>query len=100
MRPAFLPGALPYLTIPAQGQVLGVVDDLVLFVLTFALADLLLLLLLPLFPGPRLLALHVLVCQLPLLLRDSEGCECSSPCLGPPRPEEGVALTPRISTYS
>lgn len=92
----------PYLTIPAQRQVLGVVDDLVLFVLTFALTYLLFLFLLTLFPGPRLLALHIFMRQLPLLLRDSEACEYGSPCLGPPCSGMGVgvALTPRISTYS
>lgn len=90
----------PYLTIPAQRQVLGVVDDLIVFVLTFALTDLLFLFLLTLFPGPRLLALHIFMRQLPLLLRDNEACEDSSPCLGPPCSGEGVTLTPRISTYS
>lgn len=44
-----------YFAIPAKGQVFGVVNDLVLFILTFALTDLLLLLLLSLFSCPGLL---------------------------------------------
>lgn len=60
-----------HLAIPAQRQVLGVVDDLVVLVLALALAQLLLLLLLALLAGPGLLPLDVLVSQLPLLLKAS-----------------------------
>ena len=61
-------GLSPHLAVPAQRQVLGVVDDLVVFVFALALAELLLLLFLALLPGPGLLPLDVLVGQLPLLL--------------------------------
>lgn len=61
----------PHLAIPAQRQVLGVVDDLVVFVLALTLAQLLLLLFLTLLPSPGLLPLDVFVSQLPLLLKAS-----------------------------
>lgn len=57
-----------HLAIPAQGQVLGIVDYFILFVFTLALADLLFLLFFTLLAGPCLFALNVFVCQLPLLL--------------------------------
>lgn len=57
------------LAVPAQRQVFGVVDDLILFVLTLALADLLLLLLLPLLACPGLLALYIFMSELSLFLR-------------------------------
>lgn len=63
--------ACPYLAIPAQRQVLGVVDDLVVLVLALTLAQLLLLLFLTLLSGPGLLPLDVFVSQLPLLLKAS-----------------------------
>lgn len=58
----------PHLAVPAQWQVLGVVDDLIVFILALALTELLFLLFLALLSGPGLLPLHVLVSQLPLLL--------------------------------
>lgn len=57
------------LAVPAQRQVFGVVDDLILFVLTLALADLLLLLLFPLLACPGLLALYIFMSELSLFLR-------------------------------
>lgn len=63
------PGVRTHLAVPAQRQVLGVVDDLVVLVFALALAQLLLLLLLPLLSGPGLFPLDVLVSQLPLLLQ-------------------------------
>lgn len=59
---------LPHLPVPAQRQVLGVVDDLVVFIFALALTELLFLLLFALLSGPRLLPLHVLMSELPLLL--------------------------------
>lgn len=58
----------PHLAVPAQRQVLGVVDDLVVLVFALALAELLLLLFLALLSGPGLFPLDVLMSQLPLLL--------------------------------
>lgn len=57
-----------YFAVPAQGQVFGVVNDLILFIFTFALADLLFLLLLSLFPCPGLLALYIFMSELSLFL--------------------------------
>lgn len=59
---------LPYLAVPPQWQVLGVVDDLVVFVFALTLTELLFLLFLALLSSPGLLPLHVLMSQLPLLL--------------------------------
>lgn len=58
----------PHFAIPAQRQVLGVVDDLVVLVFALALAELLLLLFLALLSRPGLFPLDVLMSQLPLLL--------------------------------
>lgn len=58
-----------YFAIPPKGQVLGVVDDFILFIFTLTLADLFLLLLLAFLTGPCLLALHIFMSQLPLLLQ-------------------------------
>lgn len=57
-----------YLSIPAQRQVLGIIDDLIVLILALALAQLLLLFLLALLARARLLSLHILVGQLTLLL--------------------------------
>ena len=53
--------------IPAQGQVFGVVNDLILFIFTFTLTDLLFLFLFPLFSSSCLLALHILMSEMSLL---------------------------------
>ena len=52
--------------IPAKGQVLRVVNDLVLLILTLALTDLLFLLLFSLFSCPCLLALDIFVSEMSL----------------------------------
>lgn len=57
-----------HFAIPAQRQVLGVVDYLVVLVFALALAELLLLLFLALLSRPGLFPLDVLMSQLPLLL--------------------------------
>lgn len=57
-----------YFAVPAQRQVFGVVNDLILFIFTFTLADLLLFLLLPLFSCPGLLALDIFMSELSLFL--------------------------------
>lgn len=59
-----------YFAVPAQGQVFGVVNDLILFIFTFTLADLLLFLFLPLFSCPGLLALDIFMSELSLFLRE------------------------------
>lgn len=60
----------PHLAVPAQRQVLGVVDDLVVFVFALALAELLLLLLLALLSSSGLFPLDVFMRQLSLLLQE------------------------------
>lgn len=57
-----------YFAVPAQGQVFGVVNDLILFIFTFTLTDLLFLFLFPLFSSSCLLALHVLMSEMSLFL--------------------------------
>ena len=57
-----------YFAVPAQGQVFGVVNDLILFIFTFTLSDLLFLFLFPLFSSSCLLALHVLMSEMSLFL--------------------------------
>lgn len=57
-----------WLAVPAQGQVLGLLNDLVLAVFALTLTDLLLLFLFPALLSPRLLALHVFVSEMSLLL--------------------------------
>lgn len=52
--------------IPAKGQVLGVVNNLILFIFTFTLADLLLLLLFSFFSGSCLLALYIFMSEMSL----------------------------------
>lgn len=54
--------------IPAKGQVLGVVNNLILFIFTFTLADLLLLLLFSFFSGSCLLALYIFMSEMSLFL--------------------------------
>lgn len=58
-----------YLAVPAQRQVFGIVDDLIVLVFTLALTGLLFVILFALLACPSLLPLDVLVGQLPLLLR-------------------------------
>lgn len=65
-----VPQTCTYLAVPAQRQVFGIVDDLVVLVFALALAGLLFVVLFALLARPRLLPLDVLVRQLPLLLRD------------------------------
>lgn len=60
-----------YFAVPAQRQVFGVVNDFILFVLTFALADLLFFLLLPLLTCPGLLALYIFMSELSLFLGEA-----------------------------
>lgn len=61
-------GAGTHFAIPAKGQVLGVVNDLVLFIFTLALTDLLFLLLFSLFSCPGLLALDIFMSEMSLFL--------------------------------
>lgn len=68
--PACFPQNCTCLAVPAQRQVFGIVDDLVVLVFALALAGLLFVVLFALLACPRLLPLDVLVRQLPLLLRD------------------------------
>lgn len=63
-------GLCTHLAVPAQRQVFGIVNDLVVLVLALALAGLLFVVLFALLARPSLLPLDVLVCQLPLLLQD------------------------------
>lgn len=57
-----------YFAIPAQGQVFGVVNDLVLFIFTFTLTDLLFLFFFSLFSCPCLLALDIFMSEMSLFL--------------------------------
>lgn len=57
-----------YFAIPAEGQVLGVVNDFILFVFTFTLTDLLFLFFFSLFSGPCLLALYIFMSEMSLFL--------------------------------
>lgn len=57
-----------YFAIPAKRQVFGVVNDLVLFIFTFTLTDLLFLLLLSLFSCPCLFALYIFMSEMSLFL--------------------------------
>lgn len=69
----------PHLAIPAQRQVFGVVDDLVVFIFALALTQLLFLFLFALLSCPRLLPLHVLMGELPLLLHRTHRAQQVSP---------------------
>lgn len=61
-----------YLAIPTKRQIFRIINDFIFFIFTLTLTDLLFLLLLPLFPCPCLLTLHVLVSEVPLFLEREE----------------------------
>lgn len=57
-----------YFAIPTKRQVFGVVNDLVLFIFTLTLTDLLFLLFFSLFSSSCLLALYIFMSEMPLFL--------------------------------
>ena len=57
-------------SIPAEGQVFGVVNDLILLIFTFTLTDLLFLFFFSFLPWPRLLVLYIFMCEMPLFAKN------------------------------
>ena len=62
------PNSLGYLAIPTKGQIFRIINDFIFFIFTLTLTDLLFFLLLPLFPCPCLLTLHILMSKVSLFL--------------------------------